>query len=68
MELDLLYLAQMNRVELCRDENWVVDSSDVIMHAIHRHMYETMSEVRLMIIIEGIEVHNMADVYNGLLM
>ncbi|KAH3865361.1 hypothetical protein DPMN_028400 [Dreissena polymorpha] len=68
MELDLLYLAQMNRVKLCRDENWVVDSSDVILHAIHRRMYETMSEVRLMMIIGGSGVHNMADVYNGPLM
>ncbi|KAH3869779.1 hypothetical protein DPMN_032950 [Dreissena polymorpha] len=62
MELELLRLMHMNRLYLCRDENRVVDETDVTMLARQRRTHDIMREVGLKMFMEGSRVINLQDV------
>ncbi|KAH3865499.1 hypothetical protein DPMN_028538 [Dreissena polymorpha] len=69
IELEMLNLvADIRRTNLCEDENWEIDESDFTLLAITRRNDVIVTEVGLVMILEGSRVINKEDVYDRMLM
>ncbi|XP_052263892.1 uncharacterized protein LOC127867016 isoform X1 [Dreissena polymorpha] len=68
IELELLTLVRLNRVEICRDENGKVDFTDAIVQALIRRENEVITDVCVRMIMEGSRVINADDIFSKILM
>ncbi|KAH3865722.1 hypothetical protein DPMN_028764 [Dreissena polymorpha] len=68
IELELLQLMRMNRVEFCMDENEEFDYTDAIWQALKRRTDEVITDVGVRMIMEGSRVINADDICARIMM